>query len=103
MNGKKRIMIVDDEPSLIEVLKAYLEFRGYGVETAGSGDEALTKLRHQPCDVVLLDIMMPNIDGYEFLRQLRADMQTRETPVIVVTAVPKFRGGKRMESFGVVG
>ena len=99
----KRLLIVDDEPTFVEVLKAHLEFRGYEVDGASSGEEALTKLAYESFDVVLLDIMMPNVDGYRFMQQLRSDPRNRLLPVIVTTAVPKFRGEKRMEGFGVVG
>lgn len=99
----KKLLIIDDEPTFIEVLRAHLEFKGYDVDSASSGEEALTKIAYQDFDVVLLDIMMPNIDGYQFMQHLRAEPRTRELPVIVMTAVPRFRGEKRMDGFKVAG
>lgn len=98
----KKLLIVDDEPSFVEVLKARLEFAGHAVQSAGSGEDALTMVAYEQFDFILLDVMMPNVDGYQFLQQLRANPRTRDIPVIVTTAVPKFRGEKRMESMGVL-
>ncbi len=98
----KKLLIVDDEPSFVEVLKARLEFAGHVVQSAGSGEDALTMVAYDQFDFILLDVMMPNVDGYQFLQQLRANPRTRDIPVIVTTAVPKFRGEKRMESMGVL-
>jgi len=84
---KKRILIVDDEPVNIKVLEAKLPSREYEVIKAYSGMEALKKVSEIPPDVILLDIMMPEMDGYEVTRRLKRDPGTRHIPIIVVTAL----------------
>jgi DNA-binding response OmpR family regulator len=79
----KTILVVDDEPRLVSVVRGYLEQEGYRVVTASNGREALFAARdHQP-DLIVLDLMMPEMDGWEFLRLHR---QERPTPIIMLTA-----------------
>jgi len=81
------LLIVDDEPGNIELLTAMLTPDGFLFRTAASGSEALASIaQHQP-DLVLLDIMMPDMDGHEVLRQIKADAATSNIPVIMVTAL----------------
>ncbi len=81
------LLIVDDEPRNIELLRAMLAPDGFRFRTAASGSEALASIaQHQP-DLVLLDIMMPDMDGHEVLRQIKADAATSNIPVIMVTAL----------------
>jgi len=79
----KTILVVDDEQRLVSVVKAYLEQDGYRVVTASDGREAIHVARQEKPDLIILDIMMPEMDGYEFLRLHRKE---RETPVIMLTA-----------------
>ena len=79
----RTILIVDDKASLRSMVKAYLSEQGYRVVTAGDGQEALFVAREEKPDLILLDIMMPKIDGYEFIRIFGKE---RETPIIVLTA-----------------
>lgn len=79
----KTILVVDDEQRLVSVVKAYLEQEGFRVLTASNGREALFKAREEKPDLIVLDIMMPEMDGYEFMRLHRKD---RETPIIMLTA-----------------
>ena len=79
----KTILVVDDEKRILSLLKAYLEQQGYQVVTAVNGQEAVYTARHEKPDLIILDIMMPEMDGYEFMRQHRKD---RETPIILLTA-----------------
>ncbi len=81
-----RILVVDDEPTNRELLRDTLEVRGYAVEEAGSGAEALARIAAAPPDVVLLDVSMPGLDGLEVCRRLKANPQTAPLPVIMVTA-----------------
>ena len=83
---KTRIMVVDDESKIRQFLKEVLELREYEVLTAASGPDALEQLRSNRVDLILLDLMMPVMDGYEFYHLLREDPRTRHIPVIVVTA-----------------
>ena len=77
------MLVVDDEPMVREVLARYLAREGYAVEVAADGEEALARLDSGGTDLVLLDLMLPKIDGYEVLRRLRAHSTT---PVIMLTA-----------------
>jgi len=81
-----RILVVDDEPQNRELLRDTLELRGYFVEEAGSGAEALARIAAAPPDVVLLDVAMPGMDGLEVCRKLKGDPLTAPLPVIMVTA-----------------
>ncbi len=79
----KTILVVDDEERLVSLLKAYLSQAGFRVVTANNGREALFQARYEKPDLVLLDIMMPEMDGYEFMRLHRKEC---DTPVILLTA-----------------
>jgi DNA-binding response OmpR family regulator len=77
------ILVVDDQSSVRQLLEDYLTEQGFRVLTATDGQNAIYAARHDPPDLILLDIMMPKMDGYQFLRQYR---QERQTPVIIITA-----------------
>ena len=79
----KTILIVDDQASVRQLLQDYLSEQGFRTVTANDGQAALHIARHENPDLVLLDIMMPRMDGYQFLRSFRAE---KETPVIIITA-----------------
>jgi class 3 adenylate cyclase/CheY-like chemotaxis protein len=80
------ILVVDDLAQNIRLLEAVLAPRGYAVVTATSGDEALERVRAEPVDLVLLDIVMPGMDGYEVCRRLRAGEATEFLPIVMITA-----------------
>jgi DNA-binding response OmpR family regulator len=77
------ILVVDDQSSVRQLVQDYLTEQGFRVVTATDGHNALYTARHEQPDLILLDIMMPRMDGYQFLRQFR---QERQTPVIIITA-----------------
>ena len=77
------VLVVDDEPKIREVLRGYLESEGFVVGEAADGESALARLRSDPPDLVILDVMLPGIDGVEVLRRLRAET---DVYVILVTA-----------------
>jgi len=79
----KTILVVDDEKRILSLLKAYLEQQGFHVITAVNGQEAIYTARHEKPDLIILDVLMPEMDGYEFMRQHRKE---RETPIILLTA-----------------
>jgi DNA-binding NarL/FixJ family response regulator len=81
-----QLLLVDDEPGLREAVQAYLEDSGYAVDVATNGREGLDLARQKLPDLIISDIMMPQVDGYEFLRQLREDPHFKTTPVIFLTA-----------------
>jgi DNA-binding response OmpR family regulator len=80
------VLLVDDSPSITQFLSSYLETRGYAVLRAANGNEALQTVARQRPDVILLDIMMPDIDGLTVCRRLKADPEHQSIPVILVTA-----------------
>jgi DNA-binding response OmpR family regulator len=83
MDMTKTILVVDDKANVRQLLSEYLTGQGFKVVTATNGREALYTARHEVPDVILLDIMMPEMDGYEFLREYRRE---RSIPVIIITA-----------------
>jgi class 3 adenylate cyclase len=86
MSDQEVVLVVDDVPQNIRLLEAVLSPRGYEVLTAGSGEAALQKLAERPPDLVLLDILMPGMDGYEVCRRIRQDPATAFLPVVMITA-----------------
>lgn len=80
----QRLLIVDDEPSVVDVVRSRFEKEGFAVSEAGTGSEALRRLRDESYDLVLLDVGLPGIDGFETLRQLRA--AGHDQPVLMLTA-----------------
>src|SRR5438094_8125887 len=86
MSEPALILVVDDVPDNVEVLQMRLESQGYQVLTAGDGAEALAKTRELLPDLVLLDIMMPKMDGIETVKRIKADAALPFIPVILVTA-----------------
>jgi two-component system alkaline phosphatase synthesis response regulator PhoP len=83
---RKRILVVDDEIYIVHILEFSLSMEGYEVVTASDGEEALAKIEQETPDLVVLDIMMPGMDGYEVCRAIRAEEETRELPVILLSA-----------------
>ena len=82
-----RVLVIDDEPVVRTLLQRNLEFAGFDVLTAEDGSRGLATVRDEAPDVVVLDLMMPHIDGFEVLRQLQADGSPGAPPVIVLTAL----------------
>ncbi len=79
----KTILIADDEIRLVSLVESYLVQQGYRVVSAGNGKEALRVAKHEKPDLIILDIMMPEMDGYEFMREHRTEF---DTPIILLTA-----------------
>lgn len=84
--SKKNVLIVDDEIHILELLKYNLENNNYHVIQAETGEEALIKLKNNSIDIVLLDLMLPGIDGIEVLKKIRGSEQYKKLPVIMLTA-----------------
>ena len=82
----KKILVCDDEPYILMALTDAVEMEGYECVTAINGREALQKARETLPDLIMLDIMMPFMDGFEVCRELKADAATRDIPVIMLTA-----------------
>ncbi len=85
-SAKSTVLVVDDQPQNIRLLEAILTPRGYDVRAAASGEEALTAVTASDVDLVLLDIVMPGMDGYEVCRSIREQSRTAYLPVVMVTA-----------------
>ncbi len=83
---QKKLLLVDDDPNLILLVKDYLEFRGYEVVTAENGREALEILAQELPDMIICDIMMPEMDGYGFVEELRKQNQASWIPVLFLSA-----------------
>lgn len=82
----RRVLVVDDEPGMVRLLKANLEHIGIEVETARDGVEALEKIARQRFDLVLLDVMMPRMDGFQVLKTVRTNPETENLFVVMLTA-----------------
>ena len=82
----ERILVVDDEPDLLELVRVNLRQAGFEVETAETGRAALERLHRSPPDLVVLDLMLPDVSGTEICRRLRADAELAEVPIIMLTA-----------------
>lgn len=86
MNGRSLVLIADDDADILLLVRAVLERSGHEVVAASDGAEALASVRARKPDLVVLDIAMPEVDGLEVLRRLRADPTTSELPVVLLSA-----------------
>ncbi len=87
MNDKIiRILCIEDEPEMIDLIRLILNRHGFDVQGAGGGIEGLAKAQKDLPELILLDLMMPDMDGWEVYQQLKANDKTKDIPVIVVTA-----------------
>jgi len=87
MTDKKRILVVDDEPDFCSIVQGQLEKEGFEVELAYNGVEGMQKVQANPPDAIVLDVMMPEKDGYEMCKELKADSNLCDIPVLLLTAV----------------
>ena len=83
----KKILLIDDEPELVEMVKMRLETNGYEVIIAYDGQEALEKARKEKPDLIILDLILPKLDGYQVCRMLKFDRTTSKIPIIMLTAL----------------
>jgi len=86
MSPKRRLLVVDDEQDVREMLALVLGRRGFGVQTAADGMEALVLAQSAPPDLILLDVMMRDMDGWEVLKLLQLEEVTRHVPVVILSA-----------------
>ena len=82
----KQILLIDDDEAVIKLLGSFLVSKGFKVETAMDGLEGLEKLRASTPSLIVLDVMMPRMDGYGFLREIKKDLKYRNIPTVVLTA-----------------
>lgn len=87
----KKILVIDDDPNIVELLKRRLLASQYQVVTASNGEEGLKQVADEKPDLIIVDVLMPKMDGYTFVRTLRRDDEHRALPVIVLTAKDKMK------------
>jgi DNA-binding response OmpR family regulator len=98
---KGRILIVDDDPHAVEILTRMLEREGYECVSAAGGAAALQQVRERAVDVILLDVMMPEMDGLQVCERLRQDNELRQIPVVLLTAKDDMETRSRGMALGV--
>ena len=86
LKDNKKLLLIDDDPNLILLVKDYLEFRGYNVDTAENGREALEVLDNLVPDMIICDVMMPEMDGYTLVKHIRKEPVTNRIPVLFLSA-----------------
>jgi two-component system phosphate regulon response regulator PhoB len=84
--ANEKILIVDDEEDVLELVRYNFDRSGYQIETATSGEEALSKARKSSPDLIILDLMLPGIDGLEVCKKLKSDAKTEQIPIVMLTA-----------------
>jgi len=82
---KKKVLVIDDEPAMHRLVQIILEVEGFQIVGMGDQDETRRSIASGKPDLIILDIMMPEVDGFEILRMLKGDQETRDIPVIVLT------------------
>ncbi len=95
MNEKKRILVIDDEPDFASIVQANLKSEGFDVDVAYDGVEGMEKVKANPPDAIVLDVMMPEKDGYEVCAELKKDKKYENIPIIMLTAVADHVGSTR--------
>ena len=101
MPGEKRILIADDDPVILRLIQVNLELEGYEVITANNGQEAVDLATAESPNLVILDIMMPRLDGYQACERLKSDTATKEIPVIFLSAKAQQGDIDKGKSYGV--
>ena len=99
----KKILIADDKPEVLELIRVSLESEDYQIIDASDGKEALEKIRVEKPDLVLLDIVMPKMDGFEVLRNLKKASGTKEIPIILLTAKGQKIDQEKGQKLGAAG
>ena len=99
-DAKKNIIIVDDEPDILKTTKMFLESEGFNVETAMDGIAGLEKIRKLKPDLIVLDLILPKLDGYKICRMLKFDSKQKKTPIVIITARAQEANRKMAEEVG---
>jgi len=97
-----KILIIDDEPHIVKLVASRLEANGYDTIIASGGEEGLDKAARDKPDLILLDVLMPGIDGHQTLRELKARDETRMIPVIMFTAKGQLEDVEKAHEMGAV-
>ena len=101
-NRDFKILVVNDSTTNVVLLEAILDEKGYQIDTALNAKEASAIIEKDPPDLILLDLLMPKISGFEFLEELRKDEKTKNTPVIVVSALTDEENVEKIMQMGAV-
>ena len=96
----KRVLLVEDEDNIAVAVRFLLERAGFEVATAGDGEAGLDAARALPLNLIILDAMLPNLDGFEVLERLKADPKTASTPVLMLTAKGQAEDRERAHAAG---
>ena len=83
-DGKRKILVVDDEPSIVKMVSKRLELKGFEVVVATDGPQALEMAQRERPDFVILDLMLPTLDGFQVCQQLKSHQQSKEMPVVIM-------------------
>ncbi len=101
VNQSKRILIIEDDKFLAKMLSRMLEANSYSIVLASSGKEGLTKVTSENPDLILLDIMLPDIDGFDVLQSLKGDEKTKKIPVVILSNLGQPEDIQQGRSLGV--
>ena len=94
------VLVVEDDPEINELVGAYARLAGFGYRAALNGDAAFSELRRQAPAVIVLDLMLPDLDGFEICRRIKAEPTTRGVPVIILTALDNEKSRQRAREVG---
>jgi len=101
MTERKKVLIIDDEEDFIELYRERLEHAGYEVLGAYDGETGMEKMRREPVDIVLLDIMLPGMDGFEFVKRVKvADGKISQLPIVIITAYTRELDQEQLQIVG---
>ena len=103
MAAGKRILVCEDDPVVLRLLQVNLELEGYEVLTAHNGEEALEVVSAQSPDLVVLDIMIPRMDGYQVVNKMKAEESTKDIPVVFVSAKAQQVDIELGKTYGIAG
>ena len=103
MTGPARILVVDDDPVILRLIEVNLDLEGFDVETADRGVDAIAKARESSPDLIILDLMMPEMSGWEIAEQLQKDDKTTGIPLVFLSARTQDEDRRRGEELGVAG
>lgn len=102
MGSSKRILVVDDEPVYLKIMKKFLQSRGYEVQAASSGAEALRALDKTEPDLIMIDVRMPDMNGFDLLDRIKKLPKVAAKPVVFVTGMDDFHAKKVAKELGAV-
>ena len=97
----KKILLIEDDPFLIEIYKTKLIQEGFEVFVVNSGEEGLEFLKEKECDLLILDLVLPKMDGWEFLERFKKEMPTKQTKILILSNIEEKESKEKAKKFGV--